>query len=232
MVTFIERTPQWKTYVREGASNITLLGDALKQAFEDLDASLRVHQDTDVSGQDTSGCTANTAMITPTHIICANAGDSRCVLGTNMIATGLSEDHKPYDDNERKRIEAAGGSVQWKRVDGDLAVSRALGDFQYKTRPDLPATHQKVTFLPDITVHRRTPQDEVLILACDGLWDVMSNNEAIDFIRKILLTGESSLQNVAEEMVDIALEKGLYQHTNIGSWYLHLHKLVFGRISG
>jgi serine/threonine protein phosphatase PrpC len=124
----------------------------------------------------------------------------------------MSEDHKPYDEIEKKRIEAAGGSVQWKRVDGDLAVSRALGDFQYKTRNDLPAVQQKVTFLPDITVHTRTPEDDILLLACDGLWDVMSNNEAIDMVRRIYQTGESSIKNVAEEMVDVALEKGMYAY--------------------
>ncbi len=210
MVTFIERTPQWKAYLRDGATNVQLLGEALIQAFDDIDASLRIEQENDNSSQpDTSGCTSNTAMITPHSIVCANAGDSRCVLGTNKVAKGLSEDHKPYDENERRRIEAAGGTVQWKRVDGDLAVSRALGDFQYKTRKDLPPTQQKVTFLPDITIHTRTPEDDVLLLACDGLWDVMSNNEAIDLVRKIYQTGEPLAQNMAEEMVDIALEKGM-----------------------
>ena len=210
MITFIERTAQWKAYIKDGASNVKLLGDALIQAFNDIDTALRTQQETDLSVQDTSGCTANTAMITPTHIICANAGDSRCVLGTNKMSKGLSEDHKPYDEIEKKRIEAAGGSVQWKRVDGDLAVSRALGDFQYKTRSDLPAVQQKVTFLPDITVHTRTSQDDVLLLACDGLWDVMNNNEAIDLVRRIYQTGETNIQNVAEEMVDTALEKGIF----------------------
>ena len=53
-------------------------------------------------------------------------------------------------DSERSRIENAGGKVSWKRVDGDLAVSRALGDFFYKNRDDLPPQDQKVTAFPDI----------------------------------------------------------------------------------
>jgi serine/threonine protein phosphatase PrpC len=65
-------------------------------------------------------------------------------MGTGGTTKPLSEDHKPTDEGEKNRIEAAGGTVSWKRVDGDLAVSRALGDFQYKTRPDLPAEQQKV----------------------------------------------------------------------------------------
>jgi serine/threonine protein phosphatase PrpC len=92
MVTFIERTAQWKSYLRDGASNVKLLGDALIQAFEDIDAAIRIQQETGLSVQDTSGCTANTAMITPTHIVCANAGDSRCVLGTNRMSKGVSND--------------------------------------------------------------------------------------------------------------------------------------------
>ena len=83
-------------------------------------------------------------MITPKYIVCANAGDSRCVMGTNHTAKAMSEDHKPNNAAELKRIELAGGKVHWKRIDGDLAVSRGFGDFQYKTRPDLPQSEQKV----------------------------------------------------------------------------------------
>jgi serine/threonine protein phosphatase PrpC len=82
MVTFIERTVQWRKYVEDGANDVNLLGEALIKAFEDIDFSLRIHQENDMgSAGDTSGCTSNTAMITPKYIICANAGDSRCVLG-------------------------------------------------------------------------------------------------------------------------------------------------------
>lgn len=80
-----------------------------------------------------SGTTASTVMITPTHIICANAGDSRSILVTEDRVVELSKDHKPSNDTELQRIRLAGGSVALGRVDGDLAVSRALGDFQYKT---------------------------------------------------------------------------------------------------
>ena len=120
----------------------------------------------------------------------------------------MSNDHKPYDPEEKARIEDAGGTVQWKRVDGDLAVSRALGDFQYKCRPDLPPEKQKVSCEPDIKIWDRQTSDEVLLLACDGLWDVLSNQEAIDAVRSIFQTGEKNSVLVAEEMIDLALEKG------------------------
>ena len=63
-----------------------------------------------------------------------NAGDSRGVIYSSDGAKQLSRDHKPYLDDERKRIEEAGGMVSMQRVDGDLALSRSIGDFQYKDR--------------------------------------------------------------------------------------------------
>lgn len=143
MVQILEETAQFQQYVAaKDPSQIELFGAALRQTFLDADVQLRAFQDTGAS--DRSGCTSVVACVTPKFIICANAGDSRCVMGTEGITKPLSEDHKPTDEGEKNRIEAAGGSVSWKRVDGDLAVSRALGDFQYKTRPDLPAEQQKV----------------------------------------------------------------------------------------
>lgn len=205
LVQCIENTPLWKEYVFGGRENVELLGQALQQAFLTLDEDLRRYQE---RAGDPSGCTAVTAMVTPGHIICANSGDSRCVFGYDNQCKPLSADHKPYDEAEKKRIETAGGCVQWKRVDGDLAVSRAFGDFQYKNRPDLPARNQKVTCFPDIDVWTRTPGDELLVLGCDGVWDVMSSQEGVDLVRQILLTGEENMEQVAEELIDIALQKG------------------------
>lgn len=83
-----------------------------------------------------AGCTACSALITPTQIIVANSGDSRCVLakrnGTKYTAVDLSVDHKPDLPSEKQRIERAGGFVEDSRVKGVLALSRALGDLEYK----------------------------------------------------------------------------------------------------
>ncbi len=205
---FVEATKSWKDYVEGGASNKELLSDALRQSFLDADAALRVHQETGGVGADTSGCTAVCCMITPNMIICANAGDSRAIIATDGKMKEMSFDHKPYNQLERARIEKAGGSVEFKRVDGDLAVSRAFGDFQYKTSPELPPEQQKVSPEPDLIVHGRSDVDEFLLLACDGLWDVMSNTEAAENGRLIFSEGESHMGLAAEEMVDLSLEKG------------------------
>ena len=97
-----------------------------------------------------------------------------------------------------------------KRIDGDLAVSRAFGDFEYKKRSDLDAKYQKVSCHPDIRVIDRSAADDVLILACDGLWDVVTSVEAVEHVRNMFLSGENNLKLVAEELIDIALNKGKF----------------------
>lgn len=128
----------------------------------------------------------------------------------------LSEDHKPCDGPEKERILRAGGHVAQgmmgmgpMRVDGNLAVSRGLGDFEYKQNAKLPPQEQKVSCLPDITiVSRDMRKDELLVLACDGIWDVMSNDECCNELRTILAEGEKSMGMVAEELLDVCLELG------------------------
>jgi serine/threonine protein phosphatase PrpC len=78
------------------------------------------------------GCTACVALFTKDAVICANSGDSRCVLMRGNTAIEMSEDHKPDNTGEQRRIEAAGGFVEEGRVRGILSLSRALGDLEYK----------------------------------------------------------------------------------------------------
>jgi serine/threonine protein phosphatase PrpC len=106
-------------------------------------------------------------------------------------AVPLSVDHKPNDPPELERIKNAGGYVQCTsrgpithyRVNGNLNLSRALGDFQYKRRKDLGHDAQMITCAPDCKVLPRGAQDEFIILACDGIWDVLSSQDAVDFVR-------------------------------------------------
>jgi len=96
----------------------------------------------------------------------------------------LSEDHKPDDPIERKRIYNANGFVEASRVNGQLALSRALGDFEYKNNPAMEAKDQAVTACPDIKVVPLTADCEFVLLACDGLWDCMTSEEAIAYCHK------------------------------------------------
>ncbi len=133
---------------------------------------------------DCVGCTSCMALITKTEIIVANAGDSRCVLSKNGIAINMSEDHKPELDTERKRIEKAEGYVNENRVNGVLGLSRALGDLDYKKNKRLGATEQMVTASPDLKVEKIANDTDFLIIACDGIWDCMSSQGAVDFIKE------------------------------------------------
>lgn len=69
---------------------------------------------------------------------------------------------------EKARIQAAGGFVDFGRVNGNLALSRAIGDFEFKKGADLAPEQQIVTAYPDVMVHELSDDDEFLVLACDG----------------------------------------------------------------
>lgn len=129
---------------------------------------------------DAVGSTAVVAVVTPEKIIVSNCGDSRAVLCRKGTAVPLSVDHKPDRPDELTRIEAAGGRViYWDgaRVLGVLAMSRAIGDNYLKPY---------VISEPEVTVTDRSSDDECLILATDGLWDVVSNETACGVARMCL----------------------------------------------
>lgn len=128
-----------------------------------------------------AGCTATVVLITPTEIYCANSGDSRTVMSKSTKVVELSKDHKPDDEIELRRIQNAGGYVEDSRVNGILALSRALGDFEYKNNTNLKARDQAVTALPDIKCVPITSDTEFLLLACDGVWDVKESQEGVTF---------------------------------------------------
>ena len=151
-----------------------------------------------------AGCTAVCAMVLGNHLVVANAGDSRCVLSRNGTAIALTEDHKPTNDEEFDRICKAGGFVADGRVNGSLNLSRALGDLEYKSVSKLPPEEQMVTANPEIRSTELTPNDEFLILACDGIWDVLTNQEAVEFVRNRLLQGMSP-KEICEAACDFCL---------------------------
>jgi serine/threonine protein phosphatase PrpC len=118
----LQTTPGFRT-----ATTAEHWSQVLYKAFIRLDALLRKR--TAGTAEERSGATAVVALVTPTDILVANAGDSRCVLGRASRAVEMSEDHKPTNLAERKRIARAGGAVALGRVNGELAVSRAMGDY-------------------------------------------------------------------------------------------------------
>ncbi|KAF8474920.1 phosphatase 2C-domain-containing protein [Kalaharituber pfeilii] len=154
-----------------------------------------------------SGCTASVALISNDKIYVANAGDSRTVLGVKGRAKPLSQDHKPQNEGEKARIVAAGGFVDFGRVNGNLALSRAIGDFEFKKKAELPPEQQIVTAYPDVSEHEISPDDEFLVLACDGIWDCESSQGVIEFVRRGI-AARQSLDKICENLMNKCLSNG------------------------
>jgi serine/threonine protein phosphatase PrpC len=140
---------------------------------------------------DDQGCTANVCLISVNEspcplLYCANAGDSRSiVVRSDGRAVPLSIDHKPSLAGERRRILHAGGRIIGKmdpRVQGDLNLSRAIGDWRHKQNRDLPLELQMISPRPDITITEISKDDEFIVLGCDGIWERFSSLDCASFV--------------------------------------------------
>ncbi|KAI0152765.1 phosphatase 2C-like domain-containing protein [Xylariaceae sp. FL1272] len=154
--------------------------------------------------EEVSGCTACCGLINSDKIFIANAGDSRSVLGVKGRAKPLSFDHKPQNEGEKARITAAGGFVDFGRVNGNLALSRAIGDFEFKKSAELAPEQQIVTAYPDVVTHELSDDDEFLVVACDGIWDCQSSQAVIEFVRRGI-AAKQDLDKICENMMDNCL---------------------------
>lgn len=144
----------------------------------------------DFQAESQAGCTATVVFMTPTELYCANAGDSRTVMCERGNSYELSYDHKPDLPAERSRILKAGGEVEEGRVNGMLALSRAIGDFEYKpftppkdAQPSWFLNNHMVTAYPDVVVKPLHKDIEFIILACDGIWDCKTSDEVIQYYK-------------------------------------------------
>ena len=183
-----------------------LVEKAIKEAFLNLDHKMREFTETK-DGFDRSGSTSVCVLISPTHYYFINCGDSRALLCRKGKVHFATADHKPNNPKERERIQNAGGSVMIQRVNGSLAVSRALGDYDYKNVNNKGPTEQLVSPEPDITaIPRINKEDEFLILACDGIFDVSSNEELCDYVSSRLAITDN-LKDICNDVVDMSLNK-------------------------
>ncbi|CAN0158372.1 unnamed protein product, partial [Pylaiella littoralis] len=140
-----------------------------------------------------SGTTAVLALLSPDSIVVANCGDSRSVLSRGGRQLPMSVDHKPGRKAESRRIVRSGGYLdetdpRHPRVVCDtlkmsIATSRALGDFDFKANPSRQPEEQMISPVPELYTRQRVPEDEFLILASDGVWDVMDNPGIVSFLQ-------------------------------------------------
>ncbi|EOY30666.1 hypothetical protein QUC31_020156 [Theobroma cacao] len=186
---------------------------AFSSSFERADDEVR----TAAVAPEMVGSTAVVVVLSGCQIITSNCGDSRAVLCRGTETIPLTVDQKPDRQDELMRIEREGGRViNWNgaRVFGVLAMSRAIGD-RYLRPWIIP--------VPEVTFMTRTDEDECLILASDGLWDVMTNEEAGEVARRLLrrrrrslmADGISPAQAVADNLTEIAIARNSSDNISI-----------------
>lgn len=154
------------------------------------------------------------------YIQVINVGDCRCVLCRDMMAIPITKDHKPMWAQEKLRIENLGGKITFDGYDyriGDLSVSRAFGDLDQQPF---------VAPIPDVFNVRLTKLDKFFVLGCDGLWDVLSNQDVINFILVNfydLKTGKKldNRINIAKQLAEYAIKKGSTDNISIIIVFLH-----------
>jgi serine/threonine protein phosphatase PrpC len=191
-------------------TNYSDMHEALKESF------IKTHRELDYKIARNQGCTAVAAVVKDKTLYVANAGDSRAILCSESIAIPLTMDHKPDRPDEKQRIENLGGKViTWgvPRVNGNLAISRAIGD------KDL---NPYVIPEPEITKHNLTSKDIFMIIACDGVWDVIDNQTAVNIVKQAL-TQNPDLNAAATQLTNEALKRG--STDNVSVMIVNLKKL-------
>ena len=163
-----------------------------------------------------SGCTAIVAFKAGQQLYVANAGDSRGCLCRDGVAVPLSEDHKPLEETERRRVEAAGGFVSNEgRVNGNLNLSRSLGDLKYKQVKGVSREGQMITAEPDVSVTTLCSDDRFFVLACDGVWDIMTCQEICDFVSERLDAGISTV-DIVKQVFDHCIAQDIKTSGGLG----------------
>lgn len=171
--------------------------EAIKKGFLEVDSDMLKDES---MKDELAGTTAVVVLIKDGKLYCGNVGDSRAIASVNGQVQQLSFDHKPSNESETRRIVAAGGWVEFNRVNGNLALSRALGDFVFKKNEKKSPEEQIVTAYPDVVVKNLTPDHEFVLLACDGIWDVLSNEEVVEFVR-IRIADQMEPEQICEELM-------------------------------
>ncbi|XP_020242329.1 probable protein phosphatase 2C 27 isoform X2 [Asparagus officinalis] len=161
-----------------------------------------------------SGTTALTAMIFGRSLLVANAGDCRAVLSRLGSAIEMSKDHRPCCLKERKRIESLGGYIDDGYLNGQLGVTRALGDWHIEGMKEINSPHGPLSAEPELKMITLTKDDEFLIIGSDGLFDVFTNQNAVDFARR-RLQEHNDVKVCCKELVEEAMRRGAVDNLTV-----------------
>lgn len=176
------------------------LADALKQSLLNFDEKMK-----DVPDLNKSGCTVTGVLITPNHFVIVNLGDSRTVVCRQNELLFSTVDHTPSTFTERERIEAAGGVVYRNRINGDLNVSRSLGNYPMKNDTRKRKISQLLSPEADVTVLERSKeQDDFIAIASDGVFRSFSNSDLVDYLVK-RMPYKRHLDDLAGDILDYSL---------------------------
>eukprot|EP00013_Stygamoeba_regulata_P007693 CAMPEP_0177644296 /NCGR_PEP_ID=MMETSP0447-20121125/8607_1 /TAXON_ID=0 /ORGANISM="Stygamoeba regulata, Strain BSH-02190019" /LENGTH=554 /DNA_ID=CAMNT_0019146637 /DNA_START=261 /DNA_END=1922 /DNA_ORIENTATION=- len=157
------------------------------------------------------GTTTVLTFVLGNTIVVANTGDSEAILGRKeegsdaLVPVVLSKKHRPSDDVERQRIESLGGAVFGGRVFGTLAVSRALGDSEFKPPVCDSCFVSAEPFVQTVDIYPH--QDQCIVLACDGLWDKLTYSDVLSICSKVQAEGGTPA-GAATALVEEAMKRG------------------------
>lgn len=157
--------------------------------------------------ENNSGCTANVILLVGNHLYTANVGDSRSVIYEDGNFIELSFDHKPHKEEEKNRILKSGGSVIKGRINGDISVSRAIGDFEYKKNSNIGREEQLMIATPEITQRILNEKSEFILMGCDGIWETKKTEKIMKIVAENLKTKKISLRIIAENLLDRLIAK-------------------------
>ncbi|KAB2079569.1 hypothetical protein ERO13_A05G012000v2 [Gossypium hirsutum] len=168
-----------------------------------------------------SGTTALTAMIFGRSLLVANAGDSRAVLSRCGTAIEMSKDHRPCCMKERRRIESLGGFIDDGYLNGQLGVTRALGNWHLEGMKEMGERIGPLSAEPELKMITLTKEDEFLIIGSDGIWDVFTSQNAVDFTRR-RLQEHNDVKLCCREMVGEAIKRGATDNLTVVLVSFHL----------
>ncbi|KAK9069102.1 hypothetical protein SSX86_013218 [Deinandra increscens subsp. villosa] len=178
--------------------------EAIKQGYLNTDSEF-------LKQEQRGGACCVTAIIASGNLVVSNAGDCRAVVSRGGAAEALTSDHRPSRPDEKQRIESLGGYVDcsrgMSRVLGTLAVSRGIGDRSLK---------QWITAEPETKVIKIMPEFEFLIMASDGLWEKVSNQEAVDLARPFCESNDKSETiSACKKLVELSASRGSVDDTSV-----------------
>ena len=207
----------------------------IKLGIEKTEENFKKEEGLNEKGEikDGSGSCGIIAMIKDKKCIIANVGDSRLVIYKNGKVSFTTEDHKPGSESEKKRIEAAGGTIYqtpslfplyqngkeveipWRVLPGRLSVSRTFGDIEAKEEK-FGGKKGVVIALPDITEIELNDEYNFIIIGCDGIFDVLSNEELLECIHIVLkekkmteYINEADIHELCGDFADMIIKSAL-----------------------